>query len=119
MSDDVNDTTPGEDPSAPIPFAPPKSRFGRYRARRAARPPKPRLRKLRLLLILTGLGVLAFIATVFGMMMAVASDLPQLENRAQYRHAENSILYDDQWRPIGNFAPPNNVVLAKPDQIAQ
>jgi penicillin-binding protein 1A len=119
MSDDVNDTTPGEDPSAPIPFAPPKSRFARMREKRAARPPKPRLRKLRLLLILTGLGVLAFISTVFGMMMSVASDLPQLENRAQYRHADNSVLYDDQWRPIGIFAPPNNVVLVKPAQIAQ
>ncbi len=40
-----------------------------------------------------GLSVLALISTVFGMLMAVASDLPSLENEAQYRAAENSVLY--------------------------
>ena len=35
--------------------------------------------------------------------MAVASDVPQLENQQQYRVAENSYLYDDHWRPIGIF----------------
>jgi len=53
---------------------------------------KPKLKKLRLALILTGLSALALVSTVFGMMMAVASDLPQLENRAEYRRAENSTL---------------------------
>ena len=42
------------------------------------------MRKLRLLLILIGLGALAVVSTVFGMMMAVASDLPQIENRQVY-----------------------------------
>ena len=39
---------------------------------------KPRIKKLRLLGILLPLGVLAIVSTVFGMMMAVASDLPCL-----------------------------------------
>jgi penicillin-binding protein 1A len=56
------------------------------------RPTRPRLKKLRLLLILFGLSVLAVISTVFGMMMAVASDLPNLENQAEYEAAENSTL---------------------------
>ena len=43
--------------------------------------------------------------------MAVASDLPQLENRQQYKAEKNSYLYDDDWRPIGIFAPPNHVVI--------
>ena len=73
--------------------------------RRLRHPGKPRVKKLRLLLILSGLGILAVISTVFGMMMAVASDLPELENKAVYRHAANSFLYDDHWRPIGIFAP--------------
>jgi penicillin-binding protein 1A len=47
--------------------------------------------------------VLALISTVFGMLMSVASDIPQLENRQQYRVADNSYLYDDHWRPIGIF----------------
>ena len=71
----------------------------------------PRLRKLRFLLILGGLAVLALISTVFGMMMAVASDLPQLENTQQYAVGRNSIIYDDHWRPIGLFAPPNHYVI--------
>jgi penicillin-binding protein 1A len=60
-------------------------------------PRKPKLKKLRLALVLTGLSVLAVISTVFGMLMAVASDLPSLENRAQYDRAENSVLFADNW----------------------
>ncbi|MDQ6606873.1 MAG: transglycosylase domain-containing protein, partial [Actinomycetota bacterium] len=93
----------------PIPFAPQQRR--RWRGGFHHRPPRPRVRKLRLLLILIGLGALAAISTIFGMMMAVASDLPQLENRAQFRLEANSYLFDDQGRPIGLFAPPNNVVI--------
>ena len=71
-----------------------------------------RMRKLRLMLVLIGFGALAIISTVFGMMMAVASDIPQIENEQQYKHdLANSYLYDDQGRPIGLFAPPNNVVI--------
>jgi penicillin-binding protein 1A len=60
-------------------------------------PRKPKLKKLRLALVISGLSLLALISTVFGMLMAVASDLPTLENRAQYDRAENSVLYADNW----------------------
>jgi penicillin-binding protein 1A len=60
-------------------------------------PRKPKLKKLRLALLISGLSVLALISTVFGMLMAVASDLPSLENRTQYNQAENSKLYADSW----------------------
>jgi penicillin-binding protein 1A len=82
------------------------------------RPPRPRLRKLRLLGIILGLAALAIVSTIFGMMMAVASDIPQLENRQQYKLAKNSYLYDDHWRPIGIFAPPDHVVIDNYDQIS-
>ena len=59
------------------------------------------------------------ISTVFGMMMAVASDLPQLENRQQYKQEKNSYLYDDMWRPIGIFAPPNHVVIDTYGQLGE
>src|SRR5215208_1080368 len=59
----------------------------------APRPPKPKLKKLRLALVVFGLSVLAVISTVFGMLMAVASDLPSLDSEAQFRAAENSVLY--------------------------
>jgi penicillin-binding protein 1A len=57
------------------------------------RPPKPKLKKLRLALVVFGLSVLAVISTVFGMLMAVASDLPSLDSESQYRAAQNSVLY--------------------------
>jgi penicillin-binding protein 1A len=60
-------------------------------------PRKPKLKKLRLALVISGLSVLALISTVFGMLMAVASDLPSLESRAQYDRAENSVLYADDF----------------------
>jgi penicillin-binding protein 1A len=58
-------------------------------------PPKPKLKKLRLALVMVGLSALALVSTVFGMLMAVASDLPSLENTAEFRAAENSLLYAD------------------------
>ena len=118
MSVDVDISKPGEEHGEPIPFAPPKRRRWRRGPRGPERPPKPRLRKLRLLFVLAGLGALALISTIFGMMMAVASDLPQIENRAVYRKAANSYLYDDRWRPIGIFAPPNNAVIDSFPQVS-
>src|SRR3954452_15500638 len=55
---------------------------------------RPRVRKLRLLVVLVPLMLLALVSTVFGMMMAVTSDLPALENRKEYQDARNSVLYD-------------------------
>ena len=43
--------------------------------------------------------------------MAVASDLPQIENQRQFGAEHNSYLYDDMGRPIGLFAPPNHDVI--------
>jgi penicillin-binding protein 1A len=116
MGDDEDILNQRSDGQAPIPFAAPRRR---WRRDSEGRPPKPRLRKLRLLLILIGFAALAIVSTIFGMMMAVASDLPQLENKQQYKQEKNSYLYDDHWRPIGIFAPPNHVVIDTQNQIAQ
>jgi penicillin-binding protein 1A len=81
--------------------------------------PRPRLRKLRVALILAGLGLLAAVSTVFGMMMAVASDLPALENRQEYRNARNSVLYDVFGKSrIGVLTGQSNRILLRSDQIA-
>jgi penicillin-binding protein 1A len=75
-------------------------------------------------MILLGLTILAVISTLFGMMMAVASDIPQIENQAEYRHVgtnsfgTNSYLYDDQWRPIGPFLAPNPEVIDSWNRIS-
>jgi penicillin-binding protein 1A len=45
--------------------------------------------------VLLGLSLLAFVSWVFGIMTAVASDLPQLEDRAQFEAAHNSVILDD------------------------
>jgi penicillin-binding protein 1A len=114
MSDDEHITPPRADPRAPIPFAPPRQRWRRdSRGRRR----RPRIKKLRLLSIVLGLGLLALISTVFGMMMAVASDLPQIENREQFHKAANSFLYDDHWRLIGIFQGPQPEVIDTFDQL--
>ena len=69
-------------------------RFVRREPRPAPAPPraKPKLKKLRLGFILVGLSALALVSTLFGMLMAVASDLPSLENTAEFRAAKNSTL---------------------------
>jgi penicillin-binding protein 1A len=82
--------------------------------------PRPRLKKLRLLVILVPLALLAVVSTVFGMMMAVASDLPALENEPQYRGSgkHNSILYDSQNRPLGRLASDTNQIYVQDSQIS-
>jgi penicillin-binding protein 1A len=95
-------------PDAPIPFQAPPSR---YPLDASGRPIKPRLRKLRILSVVAFLGLLALVSTLFGMLTAVASDLPQIENRREFGAEHNSYLYDDMGRPIGLLAPPNNNVI--------
>ncbi|MCW3011215.1 MAG: hypothetical protein JWO90_1619, partial [Solirubrobacterales bacterium] len=81
----------------------------------------PRLKKLRLLVILLPLGLLAGVSTVFGMMMAVASDLPALENEPAYRTAadtRNSTLVDVNGRLIGRLVGDQNRVFVKYEDIS-
>ncbi|MEX2197159.1 MAG: transglycosylase domain-containing protein [Thermoleophilaceae bacterium] len=87
---------------------------------------RPKLKKLRLFLILGGLSVLALISTVFGMMMAVASDLPALENQQEYRNAENStLLAGDRGltetgvpTPLAKLTGQNNRTLVEAGEIS-
>jgi penicillin-binding protein 1A len=89
-------------------------------------PAKPKLKKLRMAFVLLGLGTIALISTVFGMLMAVASDLPALENQAQFEKAENStLLADDKGGPdgegtrIAKLTGNQNRILLKDDDISQ
>jgi penicillin-binding protein 1A len=90
---------------------------------------KPKLKKLRLLLLLAGLSVLALVSTLFGMLISVASDLPSLENKAEYRAAQNSqLFYDDPDDPackelgdpceLARLTGNQNRVLLSEDQIS-
>ncbi len=66
-----------------------------------------------------GLVTLAFISTVFGMMMAVASDIKQIQNYQQYKQlGETSYLYDDRGTPLGVFSPPTGQIVDKFQEIS-
>ena len=80
---------------------------------------RPHVKKLRLLVVLVPLAILALVSTLFGMMMAVASDLPNLENRKEYQDAHNSILYDVTGRrQLGVLTNNERRVLVSYDQIS-
>ena len=78
--------------------------------------PRTRYRKLRLLLILSGLGLLAMVSAVFGMMMAVASDLPEIEvldvaNRPSH-------IYDRDGNELGILTGNENRLLVASNEIS-
>ncbi len=79
---------------------------------------RPRMKKLRFALVFLGLSVLAFISWIFGIMMAVASDLPQLEDRAQFEHAQNSIVYDINGEKIATLTNNEGRILISSGDIA-
>ncbi len=86
---------------------------------RKSRKPKPprrrvRIRKLRLIALMLGLGILAAVSTVFGMMMAVASDLPRLERPA----TRNSVIYDRHGDRIGVLTGNEKRLFLREDEIA-
>jgi penicillin-binding protein 1A len=95
-----------QEPPTPITHSPSARgpRFVRLQETPPPPPPpkrtKPKLKKLRLAFVLLGLTALALVSTLFGMLMAVARDLPSLENQAEFRAAKNSILYADDCREL-------------------
>ncbi len=82
------------------------------------KPPKRKIKKLRLFLVLLGLGILAVISTLFGMMLAVASEIPSLENSAEFKAARNSSLIADDGTPIARLTGNQNRILIDPQDIS-
>lgn len=87
----------------------------RAKAEKSAR---PQVKKLRILLITAGLLLLAGISTIFGMMMAVASELPKLEDREQYKVAKASIMVDARGREITRLRNNENRIIVPSDAIS-
>jgi len=75
-----------------------------------------RIRKLRLLGILIFLFLLAGVSTVFGMMMAVVSDLPSLEGKEPANR--NSVLVDRRGEPLGLLTGNQKRIFLRSEQIA-
>ena len=66
---------------------------------------------MRLTLILFGVSMLAMVSLVFGMMMAVASDLPELENRAEFKKAQNSLLVDARGDRLATLSHQGRIIV--------
>ena len=83
-------------------------------------PERPKLKKLRIALVGAGLGFIAFISVIFGMMMAVASEVPNLENEVRFRNAENSILYadSDEEYQLAKLTGNENRILVDEEEIS-
>ena len=80
--------------------------------------PKPRLKRLRFLAILFASLLLGLVSFVFGMFIAVASDLPSLTRFSQYKDAKSSVLLDARGRELGIVSQQNRTIVA-PYQIPQ
>jgi penicillin-binding protein 1A len=72
---------------------------------------RPRLKRLRFLLILFAVLLLGLISFVFGMFVAVASDLPSLTKFSQFKDEQSSELLDDLGHPIGVLSQQNRVIV--------
>ncbi len=79
---------------------------------------RPKLKKLRFALVFLGLVLLAFVSWIFGIMMAVASDLPQLEDRAQFADAQNSVVNDINGKRITTLTNNEGRILINSGDIA-
>jgi len=84
----------------PPPLPPPPPRIGR------------RLRKLRIAVVALFALLLAGISFLYGIFIAVASDLPQLEDRYQFTHAKNSYLLDEHGRPLAVLSMQHRILLS-------
>ena len=82
--------------------------------RRRKRPKRFKIRKLRVLMVLFGLGVLAVVSALFGMFMAVASDLPHLQRPT---HTPTTIV-DRRGNPIGTLTGSERRIYLSETQIA-
>jgi penicillin-binding protein 1A len=83
-----------------------------------APPRRTRLKRLRFVAILFAVLLLGLISFVFGMFVAVASDLPSLTRFSQLKDAQSSTLLDDLGHPIGVLSQQNRVIVT-PSQIPQ
>src|ERR1700691_3882334 len=76
-------------------------------------PRKTRLKRLRFVAILFAVLLLGLISFVFGMFVAVASDLPSLTRFSQFKDEQSSYLYDDLGHPIGVLSQQNRVIVTQ------
>jgi penicillin-binding protein 1A len=69
-------------------------------------------------IVVIGLTILAGVAWIFGIMMAVAQDLPSLESRAQYDAARNSVVVDSEGERVATLTNNEGRILVESGEIA-
>lgn len=125
--DRIRDMASGSDNETPSDGDDPGRAQHRRRGLKLPRPPgptsseaggKPRMRKLRFAVVILGLCSLAFVSWMFGIMMAVAQDLPSLENREQYKRAQNSTVYDFRGQRLATLTNNQGRILLPSEEIA-
>src|SRR3954447_15463578 len=79
-------------------------------------PVRTKIKWLRLLACLSFLGLLAIISTIFGMMMAVASDLPEIDVLDVPTHPSH--IVDRTGKDLGVLTGNQNRILVSSDQVA-
>ena len=123
MSDSERDTHPAGDvatrtpPGGSVALEPPDNVIPIDRGsllRPAPARGRVRIRKLRVFGVLLGLILLAIVSTLFGMMMAVTSDLPSLEEPA----GRNSVLTDRNGAPLGMLTGNEKRIFLQSHEIA-
>ena len=77
---------------------------------------RPRLKRLRFLAIIVAVLLLGLVSFIFGILIAVASDLPSLQRFSELKDARSSVLLDDLGRPIGIVSQHDRVIVS-PSQI--
>jgi penicillin-binding protein 1A len=82
--------------------------------RRRRRPKRFKVRKLRVLAVFFFLGILAVVSALFGMFMAVASDLPPLEEPAH----QPSVILDARGHQIGTLTGNERRIYLSENEIA-
>ena len=90
----------------------------RIGSRRPGRAKPGQIKKLRIGIIALGLGLLAMVSTVFGMMVSLSADVPQLESKEQYAEAKNSEVFDSEGRKIGTLLSNTQRILVDSEDIS-
>jgi penicillin-binding protein 1A len=104
---------PGSSGTRQPPKLPTRVRSGRPRRRKPGQ-----VKVLRVAIVVVGLGALALASTIFGMVMAVARDIPNLESKVQYAEAKNSEVFDAEGRKIGTLLSNNQRRLIESEDIS-
>ena len=77
-----------------------------------------RIRKLRLLALVLVLGIFAFASFMFGLMTAIASQLPQYDPAHQQKIAHDGYIYDRNGQLLAVLRGKESRVILNSDQIA-